>query len=424
MIQKNDHRTFVLGIDGVPHSFLMERFSKGEMPELARLCKENASRRMNSVYPTVSSVAWATFATGKNPAEHNIMGFVDREPNPFQIKIPIDSDRRAKTIWREISEQGKSVIVINVPFTYPPEEVNGILVSGFLCTDIEKASYPKDFSRYLKEKDYIIDVDAWLAKENKPAFMDGLHRALEKRFEIIFELMEKKPWDYCHLHIMETDRLFHFFWSEFNAPGEFSAAIASFFSKLDSFIGELQRRLSNDDSLLILSDHGFCTTQYEVQLNVWLQQQGLLKFDREKKLPLYRRDSLCYSLLPGRIYINLEGREERGSVKSKDYHALRHDLKQRLLDFRHPRTGEKIIDKVFFREEIYSGPYLNDAADIIADPCRGFDLKARVGDDVQLFENTHISGMHTYDDAFLMARNCNISSVVSIQDVKAAILGK
>lgn len=414
-------RTFVLGLDGVPYSFLNNGLAQETMPNLLGLFKENPVKRMDSVYPTVSSVAWTSFATGTNPAGHSIFGFVDRRPNPFQIEIPTARNRKAKTIWQELSEQGKKVIVLNVPITYPPEAVNGILVSCFLCTDINKSSYPQEFSSYLKEKGYIIDVDASLAKENKRKFMDDLHLALQRRFEVAFDLIDKQDWDYFQLHIMETDRLFHFLWSDIENKNGFYKDIVNFFEKLDVFIKKLNEKLLKSDRLIILSDHGFCAVKSEVQLNAWLKEQGLLKFtNSDEKLPDYDKDSLCYSLLPGRIFINLEGREAKGTVRADEYQSIREDIKKRLLEFK-DCEGEKIINKVFFREEIYSGPYLEDAADIIAHPKRGYDLKGRTGN-ISVFEHSHLNGMHTYDDAFIYARNCNISSVESIIDVKKAIL--
>jgi len=58
MLHVNKIRTFVLGIDGLPYSFLQDTFSKGEMPNLESLFKKYGAKKMNSVYPTVSSVAW------------------------------------------------------------------------------------------------------------------------------------------------------------------------------------------------------------------------------------------------------------------------------------------------------------------------------------------------------------------------------
>lgn len=416
-------RVFVLGIDGVPYSLIEKMFKENKLQNLHEICKQGSYHRMNSVYPTISSVAWTSYATGTNPAEHSIFGFIDRRPSPFSIFIPLSTDRKSDSLWKILSEKGKRVIVINVPLTYPPEEVNGILASGFLCPDIDKLSYPAGYNKYFKSKNYIIDVDAWLARENKRKFISEIFKALDKRFELAFELMRKEKWDFFQLHIMETDRLLHFFWSDIEDGGEFREDTDKFFEILDNYIGELQHRLNRKDSLLILSDHGFCKVKYEVQLNIWLEQIGLLKFDsvREKKLPDYHYESVCYSLIPGRIYINLEGREAKGSIKREKYEETREMIKERLLEFKHPETGERIIDKVFYREEIYSGPYLENAADIIAHPVNGYDLKARLDTD-NLFENTALNGMHTYDDAFICGYNIKIDDIYNIEDVRKNIL--
>jgi predicted AlkP superfamily phosphohydrolase/phosphomutase len=423
-LSNNNRRTFILGLDGMPYSFLDKNFAQGKMSYLAKIAQDFGMKRINSVYPTVSSVAWTSYMTGENPAKHNIFGFADRVANPFKIRIPTAKDRRADTIWSLLSGQGKRVIVINVPLTYPPEDVNGILVSGFLCPDIEKSSYPQQFSNYLKARDYIIDVDAWLARNNqKRIFMERLHKALEKRFKISLELMEKEEWDFFQLHIMETDRLFHFFWNEIDKPREFSKEIKSFFEKLNDFIGNVCARLSDKDRLLILSDHGFCAVKKEVQLNRWLEEQGFLKFDGNAKRELanYDRTSLCYSLVPGRIFINLKGREERGSVSKNDYEKLRQDIKKRLLNLQNPENGERVIDKVFFREEIYEGPYVEDAADIIAHPTEGYDLKGKV-DANSILDSSSLNGMHTYNDAFICGINFDLDSVTSVQDIKDIII--
>jgi len=422
-IFNGDARTFVLGLDGFPYSLLKDQFNKGFFPHLQELTSGNNFRKMVSVFPTVSSVAWTSYSTGLGPAGHNIFGFVDRTANPFSVKIPTARDMKAKSMWRVLSEEGRRVIVINVPLTYPPEEVNGILISGFLCPDIEKSSYPQDISTFLKSRDYCIDVDVWLARESKEKFMTQLHDAIEKRFEIALELMGSEEWDFFQLHIMETDRLFHFFWEDIENKGGCSGEVASFFKKIDSYIGKIKERLSRKDRFLILSDHGFCGIKKEVQLNLWLAEQRLLKFENntERKLVNYEKDSFCYSLIPGRIFINLQGREEKGSVGIKDYEEVRRDIKERLLSFQDPQNRAKVIDKVFFREEIYEGDYLKDAADIIAHPARGYDLKAKIeGNDI--FDCSALKGMHTYDDAFILGVNFDLDPAASIQDIKKIIL--
>jgi predicted AlkP superfamily phosphohydrolase/phosphomutase len=215
---------------------------------------------------------------------------------------------------------------------------------------------------------------------------------------------------------METDRLLHFFWGDLETTGVFSREIETFFSRLDHQMDTLAKKLSAEDRLLILSDHGFCGIKAEVQVNTWLELQGLLKFNAgEKKLGNYHRDTVCYSLIPGRIYVNLKGREEKGTVNLRDYDKVRADIKDRLLRLEDPETNERIVDRVFMREEIYQGPLLEQAADIIAHPVDGYDLKAGSGNDT--FVRTALEGMHTYDDAFVCGVSMDVSALESIQDV-------
>jgi predicted AlkP superfamily phosphohydrolase/phosphomutase len=220
---------------------------------------------------------------------------------------------------------------------------------------------------------------------------------------------------------METDRLLHFFWGDIESGGASYRECETFFERLDHHIAGLIKKLSPQDRLLILSDHGFCGIKAEVQLNAWLEQQGLLRFnDGEKKLPNYHKDSVCYSLIPGRIYINLKDREEKGTIDHNSYENVRTDIKNRLLKLEDPETNERIIDKVFFREEIYSGPLLEQAADIIIHPVNGYDLKASPTSD-DILVRTALDGMHTYDDAFACGINVDTSTLKSIQHVAELI---
>ena len=125
-------------------------------------------------------------------------------------------------------------------------------------------------------------------------------------------------------------------------------------------------------------------------------------------------------MTPGRIYLNLEGREERGSVKSSKYFTVRDMIKNKLLEFRHPDSGEPIIDKIMFREEIYSGDYVENAPDIIAHPKNGYDLKASL-DGNSIFTHSALTGMHTYEDAMIAGIGIDISAVHSIDQAYPVI---
>jgi predicted AlkP superfamily phosphohydrolase/phosphomutase len=401
-------KVFVLGLDGTPYSLVTRMIREGRLPNFARIVKGGSLLRINSVVPTVSPVAWACFMTGKNPGKHNIFGFVERTLEPFQTRIISADMLRGDTLWDLLNCDGKRTIVINVPVTYPPREVDGIQVSGFLCPSVEKSTYPPQFADVLKKMGYVIDVDPWLARESREQFLTELHRALRKRFELVFRLLAKESWDFFMCHVMETDRLHHFLWKQMEEDHPVDGArFYNLYTVLDDLIGELKNRLPREASLVVISDHGFCRAKREVELNCWLARQGWLKFTRDnpESLADIHPESIAYSLIPGRIFINLKGREPIGSVEpGRDYDTVRQKIVGALLALRDPQDGVPVLKDAILRERLYVGPATCNAADIVAAPNEGYELKARLGA-TELYCSSELSGTHTYEDAFLFVEN-------------------
>lgn len=425
-------RCFVLGLDGLGIGLLERLLAQAAMPVLSELIEKASFSRMRSVIPTVSSVAWASYATGVNPAMHNLFGFVDRDPNPFRVFIPNGSNLKHETIWEALSRKGKRVISLNVPVSYPTKPINGLMVGCFLSPSLEKAVHPPSLLPLLREMGYVLDADAWKAREDLGGFLEDLERILESRFRVAFRLMEQESWDLFQLHIMETDRINHFLlglWEDQEEP--WCTRFKGFYSKLDSWLGRLLERLAGpiekgELTLILMSDHGFCKLEAEFQVNYWLEKEGYLFFQEkvEKKLPQFSSRSRAYSLIPGRIFINLKGREDRGSVApGAEYESLRQELKEALSELRDPESGKPMVKKVHLREEIYRGPYLERAADLILEPQEGFDAKGNT-DASSLTQKGHIQGMHTLEDAFLLRYPGELPRRdFRIQDVAAGIMG-
>lgn len=403
-------RVFVISIDGVPYDFMQKHIRTGDFPNFKKLAEKGAFRRMNSVQPCISSVAWSSYMTGKNPAKHNIFGFVDRKPGTFDIFVPTSAHMTSDTIWEIMSRAGKRVFVMNVPVTYPPRKVNGILIGCFLCTQIEKIANPAHVGQELKQMGYKIDADAAIARENRDRFLDECNEALTKRVHAMFHYMAKEPWDYFQCHIMETDRMNHFFWEHMEKDDpQYAKAFFDFYKRVDEVLGEVDRKLENDVDLIILSDHGFCTIKKEIYLNWYLTEAGLLKFKKTPPASLadMHPESQGYSLIPGRVFVNLQGREPNGSVPQSQYEAMREKLTEALLGFRDPENHAPIIRQVIKREEIYDGQNSELAADLIAVPYDGYDLKGDIKKTVH-GEKTALVGMHTYEDSLLFMRDREI----------------
>ncbi len=417
------NRLFILALDGTPFSLLNQLMSEGIMPNFRQLVHKGDFRELYSVQPPLSSVAWASFMTGAKPAEHGISGFVERDPQTMDWFVPKADRLKKKPLLQILSEKGKRVFSMNVPLTYPPYKVNGILISGFLNKDIRKGTYPAPIGAFLKAKGYVIDADVETGKRDLQAFFEQLEFVLEKRVEMMFHFYQQEKWDFFMTHIMETDRLHHFFWKYFSEDlPPFAEKFRQFYRRIDEIIGKVQRMLPDDTALLLLSDHGFTRLKYEVYLNRWLVENGYLLY--EQMPPKSPKDihpfSKAFSLYPGRIYINLKGREKNGNVNAgPEYERLCEELTNKLKTLRAP-DGQPVIAQVHRGFELYGIPAQAGSAlfidplrlgivpDLLAIPNKGYDLKGVLWHD-RLFDQTVFTGTHTFDDAFLFYQGIEIS---------------
>ena len=438
---QNPPKFVVLSIDGVPHGLLVELMQQGYMPNMAGLCEQSGQpRMMRSVQPTVSCSAWASYATGVNPGKHGIFGFIDRRPGSYDMSFPNAANLKARSIWEILSEKGKKVFGMNVPASYPPKPVNGVLIGGFLAPSPLKAAWPPEAGQYLQSIDYRVDSDAQLARESKTKMLGDLDITLAKRAEAMFHFLETESWDFFHTHIMGTDRINHFLMSKFtdNDP-EFAPAFREYYRKVDVVIGELLEKIGPETPLAILSDHGFCPIKYEVQLSKYMVDTGWTKLAEQVVSPLSFDPAAtkAFTLIPGRIYVNLQGREAAGCVPRSEYDQVRSDVTADLMKLCDP-AGNRVIKTVLKREDVYwpsgkSGPTgeipdsvglppYGTAPDLVAVPFDGYDLKLGLTAP-EVFMKTQLEGMHTYHDALLVTRDVDMpAGDIEIRQLAGPIL--
>ncbi len=421
----------VLGFDGTPFSFMKRMKDEVRLPHLSRLLDEGAFVRMNSVHPCVSCVAWSSVMTGKNPGKHGIFGFADRKPGTAQIFIPNARNLKSSMLWEQLSALGKRVVSVGVPVTYPPREVNGYLVSGFLAPTIEKGTYPRELGKILKEMGYIIDVDAQKARTDLDAFFPDLMQTLEKRAQTARFFLDQEKWDFMLVHFMETDRLHHFVWEHMeNGHEKYAPKFYAFYEKLDEFVGALMKKIDDDVTLIILSDHGFCTVKKEFYVNRWLEEQGYLTYRADAKKTMGNIDwsvTRAFCMDPGRIYLNVRGREPEGIVNSGgEYNELRTRLIKELETLKEPDSGDDMVRSVLTGQELFHGDQSGFGPDLVIDSHWGYDVKGFHGRD-RLTGKGPINGMHTFEDAMLYIRGEEIEvddpSVIDILPTVCTLMG-
>lgn len=418
-------RAVVLGLDGVPYSMLKKLIADGVMPRMARLVESGTLQRMESTMPCVSSVAWTSFRTSLNPGQHGITGFTDRRPGTYKTHFPTTKSILPSTLEEYADFSGLKVVMTGMPVNYPPVALkNGISVGCFLSPKLEKAVSSPELLNELKQMDYRLDVDTSLVSD-PPRFFADVYYVTERYREAMFKFWKQQNWDLMMIHFMTTDRLHHMMWDQYeDAAAPYHQDFLKLYRRLDEIIDEVVSELDENTMLMMLSDHGFCGVKAEVNLNVWLQQEGLLRFQTSSPKSLEEIDgrrSKAYSLIPGRIYINLKGREPRGSVEpGAEFEAVRDDLIARLLAWRSP-DGEPVIERVEKREDLYGEDCTSLAPDLVALSHYGYDLKDQVSGS-ELFKPGKLKGMHTYDDAFVFVnRPLNIPEGIKIYEASQIV---
>ncbi len=398
----DDPRVAFIGIDGVPFSLLAD--NRDEFPNFAALADEGSAGPIDSIVPPESSACWPSLTTGVNPGETGVYGFQDREVGSYDTYVPMGRDVQATRVWDRVTEAGREATVMNVPVTFPPQRNVQRMVSGFLSPGVDKAAYPDELRDTLESMDYIIDANAKLGhKDDKSEFIENAHKTLDRRFDAFSHYIEQNDWDLFFGVFMTTDRLNHFLFRHYERDGEYKEEFLEFYRKVDEYIGRIREMLPEDVTLVVASDHGFTSLDHEVHCNAWLEEEGWLSFedDDHEELGDIAEDSRAYSLIPGRFYINLEGREPRGSVPQDEYEATRDELKAALESLEGP-DGRKVAARVVEKEEAFRGDHDDIAPDLVVVPNHGFDLKSGFKGHSDVFTTGPRNGMHSFDNATLL----------------------
>ncbi len=396
-------RVVIVGLDGMPYRLIKDLAESNVMPHTKAIINSGVFKQMESSVPEISSVAWSSVITGTNPGNHGIFGFTDIPAQTYRLSFPNFSSLKKPPFWKN-GTNGRSVI-INVPFTYPAASLDGVLVAGFLALDLQRATYPSSLVAKLNEISYQIDVDSSKAHKSLDLFLRDLDRTLKARIQAYRYLWDKEDWQTFMLVFTGTDRLAHFLWSAYEDKShKYHSAFLNHLHQIDEAIGEIAHRMNANDSLILLSDHGFELLEHDVHINFFLAQEGFLKFKRNPPQSLADIDygTEAFALDPARIYINLEGKYPRGSVKTAERESVINRLKKSLESLK--VNGRKAVDRIYRKEEIYEGSQIDRAPDLVLLPSKGLNFKASPKAK-RLFGRGIFTGKHTQKDAFVLVSN-------------------
>jgi predicted AlkP superfamily phosphohydrolase/phosphomutase len=425
------YRVWVIGLDGATLDLIKPWAEAGYLPTFGRLIREGTWGEVKSTIPPITGPAWISFMTGTNPGKHGVFDFTYRRPGTYDFPPVTGENRRQPTLWNILSQAGKRVLVLNVPMTYPPEPINGLMVSGLPATSL--VTFPKELAAEIKAKipDYIVYPDPGQAYSDQGinVFLDRVEKSITGGLKMWHEYNAQEKWDFAMILFNATDVIQHAMW-KFMSPIHpqynpekarlYGDSILNVYRRFDSALAEIMDDMDDNTVLWVMSDHGFGPFHQFIHVNTWLIREGLMalrpnlitrakatlfkigfspmpvynllmsiglgKFKREvvrgksQKLRLIFLSfddvdwskTIAYSLGNiGQIRINLKGREPQGSVEpGAEYEKAINDVIDRLTKLRDPKSGELVIETIHRREEIYSGPATEDGPDILFLPRR------------------------------------------------------
>lgn len=415
-------RVALIGLDGVPFSLLEDHLDRFE--HINALVDAGSGTAIEGIVPAASSVTWPALTTGLNPGETGVYGLVDRYVNTYETYVTAADDVQVPHVWDLATQAELDATVLNAPVTYPPQRNLTRMVSDYQAPDVERAAYPRTVVEEIEPLDYRLDVDATLGPEDTEAFLEDAYETIDARYEAIVHYLERADWDLLVGVFTTPDRVNHFLYGEYLNDGDHREDFLSFYEQLDTYLGAIRSHLGEDTHLLVVSEHGFAPLEYEVDVNAWLAEREWLSYrtDSPGGLADIADESRAFSLAPGRIYLNLEGREPRGAVPDAEYELVRDRLRQALSSWTGP-DGAPVARDVVTREELYRGPHVDLAPDLVVIPQDGFDLQARFDTEGPIFDTTMRTGMHRETDGTYILDIPDVSLAdATIYDVTPTIL--
>jgi len=371
-------KLFVVGLDGATFDLIRPWASQGHLPTLRQLMQTGAWGELRSTIPPMTAPAWTSFATGKNPGRHGLYDWVSRDDDSYDVSPLTAQHIGEPTLWSLLSDSQRRVCVLNVPMTYPPQPINGLMVSGMPAPSTRVTiTYPPSLLDEIQHVvgEYLVypDPGAAYSDAGVAAFLERLYRTTETRLNTLDYLRRREEWDFLMVVFNGTDTVQHALWKymspahplyEPSRAERYGNAILDYYQFLDQALGRLVGSLDEDTVLLIMSDHGFGPFHKFIHVNNWLRQQGWLRLKRTLKtqvklglfhlgfapMPIYNLlmrlglgvlkrevvrgkgyglmkalflsfdevdwpNTIAYSLgNVGQIYLNVEGREPLGTV--------------------------------------------------------------------------------------------------------------
>jgi len=398
-------KTYVIGLDGATFDVLAPLAEEGVIPVIANLMNAGVSCPMRTTFPPSTAVAWVAMAASVNPGKFGAYSHRNIKNGDLTRKEPVTSavHRSLDTLWRVLNDNGLSAGLFNFPELYPAYPINGFMVSGVGAPMTERSCYPDGFLAGLNAaigREYRV-----AAPINHPRYrgdIPGLHALLtdlaDMRSKALNHVLETTDCDLYWLVLPESDFVQHVMWHAWD-PGhpyhdqgrDHRGLFLDIWRRIDGHVAQVMERVSDQDTVFMVSDHGAGPFHKIFKINRWLEKRGHLRFQRSPKAlarrlmdgSVARASSLVSRALnkfSGQVQccVDLEhstfvGLEHSGfggvyltdrTLTGQKRRDLLTNLKAELETFVHEQPELSSIE-IHIAEDLFSGGKLRDLPDLV-----------------------------------------------------------
>ncbi|WP_339102613.1 alkaline phosphatase family protein [Haloterrigena salinisoli] len=266
-------KTLLFGLDAACFPVLRPLFEDGELPHLKSLFADGVTGKLTSQIPPWTASAWPSLYTGVNPGKHGVFDFLRFDGYDWDIVNA--TDVRHRSLWEYADDAGLTSVVVNVPVTSPPPEIDGAVIPGYLASE-DPQCQPAGILEDVREA--VGDYRVYARRETD-------ERAGKEKFEDYVELSRLRGEAFCYLadrfepefgfvQFQKTDAVFHDF------PGD-REKVRRIYRAVDEQVGAILNDC-DPDTVVVASDHGMGEYEgYEFRVNQYLREEEIVETTRD-----------------------------------------------------------------------------------------------------------------------------------------------
>ena len=409
-------RVMVIGLDGAAFRIIHPLLEQGLLPNMGAILQEGAHGTLLSVPNCNSGPAWTSMITGVNPGKHGVFHLVTRVPGTSLLRPTHAGDRRCPPLWRWIGEAGGRVIMMNLPVTYPAERVNGVLISGSDTPGprSNRMAHPPGVMETIRREvgPYLIGprIQGMALRGRVRAAWERLRKVIRCHERTILHLMKTEPWDLAWVVFTAIDAAQHYFWGHWESGDPRGEILPMVYREMDRVVGAIRAEAGPGTNFFLVSDHGAGPRRgashlmkdlfvscgmmrprkglqdlpFQLKKKVFLGLQGYLPIELQEALARWfpalfvqaksggltqgvdLQRSLVYATDASEVHILKDYDSTVGKPNPPgDYQTLLARLEDLFDSLQDPVCDEPIRPEIRRAREIYWGPQLKRAPDLL-----------------------------------------------------------